>query len=355
MDGNRGAKGSIKDRLISMLYRFRYNKKKLKEEDFTKQKKEKQKEYLYTLKSLDENEDINVLDSIDKKRLDDVKLDANFVVTDLDKDKIKHGHTITIVRRPKGIKLENIKVKSSDLDKEKINIKKEIKKTKEEITILSEIDTFIKKSKQTLEKMDNNIKKLKIDLKDPNQDMIKIEEKYKKLKEEISKLKLQFDTIKNKYDLSDFKILESVKLMESASNYKTLASLNEVEMMVNVCKKEFDSIKSITIVSDKGEKIAGRIDEIKEEQKITKIKFNRSKEEIKSMTSIEQIIKNELEEQTKIVDEMYSKATYIEKDLIRRFEYVEKRKILSSIFRITAGIFTTPFTGKNIFGRNKNN
>ena len=38
MNGNRGAKGSIKDRLISMLYRMRYKKKKLKES----QKKQKE-------------------------------------------------------------------------------------------------------------------------------------------------------------------------------------------------------------------------------------------------------------------------------------------------------------------------
>ena len=32
MNGNRGAKGSVKDRLISLLYRLRYSKKMLKEE-----------------------------------------------------------------------------------------------------------------------------------------------------------------------------------------------------------------------------------------------------------------------------------------------------------------------------------
>ena len=30
MNGNRGAKGSVRDRLISMLYRMRYKKKELK-------------------------------------------------------------------------------------------------------------------------------------------------------------------------------------------------------------------------------------------------------------------------------------------------------------------------------------
>ena len=41
MDGNRGAKGSIKDRLISMLYRIRYAKKVKKEDEYEIAKKEK--------------------------------------------------------------------------------------------------------------------------------------------------------------------------------------------------------------------------------------------------------------------------------------------------------------------------
>ena len=49
MDGNRGAKGSIKDRLISMLYRLRYKKKILKEENYTVDNKIKQQDYLYML------------------------------------------------------------------------------------------------------------------------------------------------------------------------------------------------------------------------------------------------------------------------------------------------------------------
>ena len=49
MSGNRGAKGSVKDRLISMLYRLRYKKKTLNEEIYTIDNKEKQEIYLNNL------------------------------------------------------------------------------------------------------------------------------------------------------------------------------------------------------------------------------------------------------------------------------------------------------------------
>lgn len=67
MNGNRGAKGSIKDRLISMLYRLRYKKKKLKQEDYTIDNKQNQEKYINTLKDFKGQEDVNILDTKDKK------------------------------------------------------------------------------------------------------------------------------------------------------------------------------------------------------------------------------------------------------------------------------------------------
>ena len=61
----RGAKGSIKDRLISMLYRFRYKNKEVKEEDYKIEKKEKQVTYLQNLEEFKEKEDINILEEED--------------------------------------------------------------------------------------------------------------------------------------------------------------------------------------------------------------------------------------------------------------------------------------------------
>ena len=62
MDGNRGAKGSIKDRLISLLYRIRYAKKIKKEEEYEIAKKEKQVEYLKKLLEVQEKDNVDILD-----------------------------------------------------------------------------------------------------------------------------------------------------------------------------------------------------------------------------------------------------------------------------------------------------
>ena len=82
MDGNRGAKGSIKDRLISMLYRLRYAKKVKKEDEYEIAKKEKQVEYLRKLVEVKENENIDILDTTDKKELDKVKFNVTYKFND---------------------------------------------------------------------------------------------------------------------------------------------------------------------------------------------------------------------------------------------------------------------------------
>jgi len=48
MNGGRGAKGSINDRLISMMYHNRYKLEQRKKEGYTKEEKAKQKEYIKT-------------------------------------------------------------------------------------------------------------------------------------------------------------------------------------------------------------------------------------------------------------------------------------------------------------------
>ena len=118
MDGNRGAKGSIKDRLISMLYRLRYKKRTLKEENYTVDKKNKQENYLYTLKKFGEKENIDLLPKEDKKELDKINFKVNFKVVK------KAGIEDDI-----DFKLDSIESKNSELD-EKVDLKQEIRKTK---------------------------------------------------------------------------------------------------------------------------------------------------------------------------------------------------------------------------------
>ena len=277
MDGNRGAKGSIKDRLISMLYRIRYAKKVKKEEEYQVAKKEKQVEYLQRLVDLKEHENINILDSKDKKELDKIKFTATYKLSDNNFKVNKKG--IAPERKQLEIvdlNLTNIEQKTDELD-EKVNLKEEIKKTKNEIVILDEVNKFVNKSKELITEINNEVESLKELSKNKNQDTEELEKRYNKLREKVDKLKAQYDAVKEKYDLSEFSILESIKLIDNIKDYKNRASLNEMDMMIKVCKKEITKIESVTIEYKDTKKVGENIDNVKEEQQNVKVKFNRSK------------------------------------------------------------------------------
>lgn len=337
MNGNRGAKGSINDRLISMLYRLRYKKKVLNEEDYKIENKIKQENYLSNLKTFEEKENIDSLDFKDKKELDKIKFNVNFKI------KNKKGINDT------DLHLDSIESKNSELD-EKVDLKKEIRKTKDEIIILKEVDTFIKKSKENISEIEYELSIIKKEVKYKNKDTKKLEERYNKLKEKVTKLKQQYDIIKDKYDLSEFCILESIKLIDSIDDYKSVAKLNEMEMMLKVCKKEISKIDSITVIVDENQKVGTDIESVKQDHKKIKIKFNKSKEQIKKLNSFQEELKYEIKYQQEIIDDMYLKASYFEKQISKKIEIIGHRDILGSILRIAGGILTLPFTGKQLFG-----
>lgn len=337
MNGNRGAKGSIKDRLISMLYRLRYSKKILKEGNYTLENKITQENYLYSLKYFEEKENIDTLDLQDKIELDKIKFAVNF--------KMNGKKGIDNI----DFELYSIETKSSELD-EKVDLRKEIRKTKDEIVILKELDSFIKKSIENISDIELELKIIKRKSKEKNKDTKELEQRYSRLKEKVTKLKLQYDTIKEKYDLSEFSILESIKLIDAIDDYKSVAKLNEMEMMIKVCKKEITKIESITVIVEENKRIGTNIEETKEEQKQIKIKFNKSKNKINELISLEEELNNELKYQQQIVDEMYEKASFFEKEVSKKIEVIGKRDILGSVLRIAGGILTLPFTGKELFG-----
>ena len=67
MNGGRGAKGSINDRLISMMYHNRYKLEQRKKEGYTKEEKAKQKEYIKTMRTFDMEKDTVSLEEKDNK------------------------------------------------------------------------------------------------------------------------------------------------------------------------------------------------------------------------------------------------------------------------------------------------
>lgn len=348
MNGNRGAKGSIKDRLISMLYRMRYKKKKLKEENYTIYNKENQVNYINDLQKFKEQENIDILDTKDKTTLDEVKYKVNFKVrrkAGISDDKNQE----TLLEPELDIKLYTIESKTNELN-EKVDLKKEIKKTKEEIVILEEVDKFINESKDNLEEINTELNQIKNDIKEKNKPAEELEKRYNDLKKKITKLKEQYSAVKDKYDLSEFSILESIKLMDSVDNYKSMATLNEVEMMVKVCIKEIKKIDSITVIVNESKKVENNIENKKDKENNIKIKFNKNKIKINELKTIEEKIAYELKIQQDIVDEMYNNASYFEKEVSKKIEYIGHKKIISSLFRIAGGILTMPLTGLQLFG-----
>ena len=348
MDGNRGAKGSIKDRLISLLYRIRYAKKIKKEEEYEIAKKEKQVEYLKKLLEVQEKDNVDILDSKDKRELDKVKFNVNFIVSKPSKNSKSYKVN------KKGIadvdfNLSSIESKTSELD-EKVDLKKEIKKTKNEVVILKEVNEFVKKSKETLDEIKTEVDSLKELSKNKNQDTKEMEERYKKLREKVDKLKAQYDAVKEKYDFSDFSILESIKLMDNITDYKSVAKLNEMDMMIKVCKKEMDKIEDIKIEYVETKKVGTNIENIKEDQKQIKVKFNKSKEQIKNLDYEKENLEKEIKTQEEIIEDMYKEASNFTKISRTEVEYSGYGKMFNALLKIGGGILTLPFTGSKIFG-----
>ena len=349
MDGNRGAKGSIKDRLISMLYRIRYAKKVKKEEEYQVAKKEKQVEYLQTLLNLKEQENIDILDSSDKHQLENIKFNVNYKLTDSGFKVSKKGIGVNEGLEVVDLNLMDIEQKTNELDV-KVNLKDEIKKTKNEIVILAEVNKFVKESKENLDEINEEVEVLQSLSKEKNQDTKSLEERYKKLREKVDKLKAQYDAIKEKYDLSEFSILESIKLIDNITDYKSRANLNEMDMMIKVCKKEINKIESVTIEYEQTKKVGSNIDGIKKEQTKIKVIFHKNKEDINKISNIEIDLNDTLKKQEQVIDEMYREASYFEKIVKTELKPVKVGNMLSSLVRIACGILTLPFTGAQIFG-----
>ncbi len=382
MDGNRGAKGSIKDRIISMLYRLRYRKKKQKEEDNFKNLKifrrlknngvlyrkynhllnnskvktniqTKQKVFIRVKKKVGIPKPENIPNQ-NKKIIDN----RSIVVNNLNKkdsislkprnlDNVKKGKALNIHKIKPGYdssKINKIESKTVKLA-ESINLKKEEYKAKSENIVLKETNKFIKESLENINKIKNDISEIKIEVKIKNKGINESEEKYKKLKEDIDKLKIQYSNVRNKYDLSEFSILESIKLIDNIEYSKSLSSLNELEMMINVCKKELEKINGVIIINKNQDKVG-----ISDNQSQIKIKFKKDKEILNKTESIENMVAYELKNQQKIIDDMNKQASYFEKQISKKTEYISHAKILSSLLRIAGGIITIPFTGKSLFG-----
>ena len=400
---SRGAKGSIRDRLISILFRKRYEKFRLQRKFYTKENIENKIQYIKTIKDFD-IENIYRLDEKDKKELR--KLDFIIPVIPLEQKKIdiyipevkeptpELGSTqpskevqelhklseVIISNDPvyelngreievdpdteifdfdkydyyeiqdikKGIDIKN----PPEEDKEVINIEVEEAKAEDEKVIVEEIEKFIDDSLETLEEIKEEVKVIEDEVEKPYtiEQAEALEKRSNNLRNKINHLKEQYDTVKDKYNFEDFVILDSIEIMDAVDDYLDKAKLDNIEVMVNVCKNEINKIEGIVIEKDKSIKVATDIENKKEEIVERTIAFEKNKEETKKQETIEDKVALELAEQRKILNDIKERIDKIEIVNIPQVRITGYGRMFASILRIAAGILTTPLSDRRIFG-----
>ena len=403
----RGAKGSIKDRLISILFRKRYEKFKLQKEFYTKDNINKEINYIKTIK----NFDIEKLDKLDKEDKKEIKK-LDFIIPviplepkkldiyipeikepeiDIEKkvdnnkpsEEIQELHKLSeviISNEPvyelngreievdpdteifdfdkydyyeiqdikKGIDIKNPPVE----DKELTDIKVEEKLSEDELVIVEEVEKFIEKSKEKLEEIKEEVEVIEEEVEKPYtiEQAEKLEVRSNNLRNKIDDLKEQYDTVKDKYNFEDFAILDSIEIMDAVDDYLDKAKLENIEVMVNVCKNEINKIDGIVIEKDKSIKVATDIEDKKEEIEKRTIAFEKNKNETEKEEKIEDRISLELIEQRKILDDIKRRIDNIEITNIPQIRITGYGRMFASLLRVAAGILTIPISNSRIFG-----
>ena len=404
----RGAKGSLRDRIISILLRRRYEKFRLQKEFYTKSNLEDKIKYIRRIKNFD-IEKLNELDEEDKNVIGSMEFiipvipaepkKVDIYIPDIDYDKFELGDNLddsTFSEQGKILheasekiinsdpmyeidgraipvdpetevfdfdkydyyELEDIKkgidIKDlSDDDKEILDIEKEEDKAKDEKVIVEEITKFIDESLVVLEEIKEEVSIIQEEVEKPYtmEQALELEARNNKLREKIEKLKAQYETVKDKYDFSDFAILDSIEIMIAVDDYLDKAKLDNIEVMVNVCKNEISKIEGIVIENERDIKVVTDIEKKKEEITDRTIAFDENnKKRKKEESKLEDLVAYELVEQRKILEDIKRRINHIEEVNIPQIRITGYGRMFASMLRIAAGILTVPLSRNRIFG-----
>lgn len=389
MNGGRGAKGSINDRLISMMYRNRYKKYQLRKEAYANDAKLREKKYLKSIQSFDIDDGTLQLEDEDKQVVADALSGVLLIepseqkkssIENLDEISnsaatMSYGNVTTIGSlKSLGKKFEMVDPTTEVFDFENfdyytiisqrskvaglteedaIDVNKEVTKVDDEITIVEELEKFIDDSKNALDEIKNDIEELRKDV--PKQytkeQMEEIQERYKKIKEKVDKLKIQYDAISKKYDFEDFKLLENLQMMDAIEEYRDLATLDEVETLVDYCKEEINAIDGVLVEQKHIVYADEEIEQKEEEIKQREEDFKENQSGVIYLDDLEKKVAFEASEQRKIIQEIekaLANFTTTEREVVDVVYHTER--MFGSFLRIAAGILTAPFSGRNIFG-----
>lgn len=410
----RGAKGSIKDRIISLLYKKRYEKFRLQKEFYTKENISRKIEYIRKMKDFDIDK-TDMLDDEDKKVFKDIDFIIPVIPLDTKKidiyvpevkdnklfekpvmesnnfdkevtsvsDTFKELHTLSeYIEKKEPIyeinnreievdpdtevfdfdkydyyEMEEIKkgmdiVNPPEEDNEVLDMEKEEKIALDEEVIVKEITEFIDKSIETLDEIKKEVEVIEDEVEKPYtiEQAVELEERQNNLRNKIDKLKDQYDTVKEKYNFDDFAILDSIEIMDAVDDYLDKAKLDNIEVMVNVCKNEIEKIDGIVIEKDKSVKVSADIEDKKEEIVDRTIAFEKNRENTKKQERVEDRVALELVEQRKILNDIKERVDKIDVINIPEVRITGYMRMFASILRIAAGILTTPLSNRRIFG-----
>ena len=397
MNSNRGAKGSVNDRIISFLYRKRYLEYLKKKENYTKEQRERAKDYLKRIKDFDIDTNVEILDTDDKKILTDVYNDLEvkdflkspekeFATQNIEEQKgyqevnslksipdnvstIDNAGLIDLMDESNKIIEFNPYNEDYDFDKydyyevvsshggigdekQPIDVEKETTKLDDEKVIIEEVTTFVEDSKKELSEIKFELNDIKKEINElhTEDDVKKLDEKFRDVKKRLNELKEKYEVMKEKYEFEDYDILDNLKLIDSIDDYKDKASLDEIELMVDACKYEIEAIDGIEIEE---EKKAGIAQDVDNKHKIIKQRdkaFIEKKEETNYIDDTEKLIAAEMKEQQKIIanlDEQISKIK-TETQVVKEYVY-HTGLMFRSFLRISAGILTAPLSRVRIF------
>lgn len=292
----RGAKGSIKDRLLSILYRIRYKKYLKKKERYYKKNKIRLR-FIY--KSFFRNKRIKIIKIIPRKNIKGKKVY---------KRKVKHvgiGPNENIVISVKKINPSLlIQVKSN----KKVIYKPVYKKVNNKNYVY--ISNITPKFKMVRRKFKKGIYI-------PNRE----KNNGKTIDKEVYPVVVLPKLKNNKIDTQKIMITNNPKTKK---------------VVRKKFKKGIEYRPSLKIVKENKYKVLK--------------KLNLKKVEVKSIEEIDEKIKKEIEEQKRILKSMKSRVSKIDITTNKTIKLSGFGRIISSILKIATGLLTLPFSGTNVFG-----
>ncbi len=339
MDSESGrVKGSIKDRLISFLYRKRFKIKLLKNKLI---KRETKIQLIYH-----QRPEI-------KNYRDIKKMGRNVLEVDLQKEKFdfnKYDYYVIEPVKKRGIdtnEIEKIENKKNIVNNS-LNI---LNQTKKDLDIISINMKYPHSHQQSVKKIIDNINS-----------------SIQSLKEEVTKLGLDIDIKKldarvenNQKSIDDTKKLVNYyenKLGQKKKNLEVVKKINSVKFKKNIgiLNSKTETNPAIKKFNDSEiEKV--RLKKVNKNIKNKKInskktvkilnKFDGAK--IRQLKNNEEKIKNDVSKAKDIVNKMNSEVTRVTKEIKEVTKLTGYSRIIKSCFSLATGILTLPFTGLNIF------